>query len=189
HHPATVAAGQRRLAAATAYADVGLALGRAEEVVSRLGTLVAEEPMHEALHARLMLALAGAGRQAAAIDLFSRLRDRLTAEVGLERGPELQAAHLRVLRRDVSHPTGSVRPGRTAPAPAQLPADVSSFAGRDGYLRELTALLHDPATGPGTAVRIVAIIGMAGVGKTALAVRWAHRVAPRFDGQLYVNLR
>jgi tetratricopeptide (TPR) repeat protein/transcriptional regulator with XRE-family HTH domain len=71
--------------------------------------------------------------------------------------------------------------------PRQLPADLAGFTGRRRHLRELDALL---AGDPPTAVVISAIAGTAGVGKTALAVHWAHRVTDRFpDGQLYVNLR
>jgi hypothetical protein len=74
-------------------------------------------------------------------------------------------------------------------APAQLPADVAGFAGRDHHLARLDQLLQHSADQP-TAVVISAIAGTAGVGKTALAVHWAHRVRHRFpDGQLYVNLR
>jgi len=82
--------------------------------------------------------------------------------------------------------------GPDEPAPRQLPAAVPGFAGREPHLRQLDALAFDPDTGdaPATALVITAIDGMAGVGKTALAVHWAHRVADRFpDGQLYVNLR
>lgn len=69
--------------------------------------------------------------------------------------------------------------------PRQLPADVASLAGRDDELALLDKLVAAP-----TAVVVAAISGTAGVGKTALAVHWAHRVADRFDdGQLYVNLR
>ncbi|GAA2714843.1 hypothetical protein GCM10010429_35350 [Micromonospora olivasterospora] len=73
--------------------------------------------------------------------------------------------------------------------PRQLPAAVRHFAGRSAQLAALTALLAEPAGPPGT-VLISTIGGTAGVGKTALAVHWAHQVADRFpDGQLYVNLR
>lgn len=76
-----------------------------------------------------------------------------------------------------------------AAVPAQLPADVAGFAGRAEYLDRLTTLLKDRGPRP-TAVVITAICGTAGVGKTALAVHWAHQVRRRFpDGQLYVNLR
>ena len=78
------------------------------------------------------------------------------------------------------------------PAPRELPADVGAFTGREVELAELDLLLPDPVE-PGGApgpVVISAVSGTAGVGKTALAVRWAHRVQEHFpDGQLYVNLR
>jgi tetratricopeptide (TPR) repeat protein/transcriptional regulator with XRE-family HTH domain len=77
----------------------------------------------------------------------------------------------------------------TAPVPAQLPADVAAFTGRDDSQRRLDAILRAGAGQP-AAVTICAITGPAGVGKTALAVHWAHRARHRFpDGQLYVNLR
>src|SRR5262249_20237277 len=73
--------------------------------------------------------------------------------------------------------------------PQQLPAAVAHFAGRGGELAALTGLLRGRAERGGTVVSS-AIGGTAGVGKTALAVYWAHQVADRFpDGQLYVNLR
>jgi tetratricopeptide (TPR) repeat protein len=73
--------------------------------------------------------------------------------------------------------------------PARLPADVAGFSGRAGHLRQLTDLL-DAAGAPPAAPVVATISGTAGVGKTALAVHWAHRVAGEFpDGQLYVNLR
>jgi len=81
-------------------------------------------------------------------------------------------------------------PGRGAAAPRQLPATATGFTGRATELQALTQILDDAADGaPGTVV-ISAIGGTAGVGKTALALHWAHQVAGRFgDGQLYVNLR
>jgi tetratricopeptide (TPR) repeat protein/transcriptional regulator with XRE-family HTH domain len=75
------------------------------------------------------------------------------------------------------------------PTPAQLPADVAGFTGRAGYLRQL-ASLREHTGGATTAVAIGTITGMAGVGKTTLAVHWAHQVADSYpDGQLYVNMR
>jgi tetratricopeptide (TPR) repeat protein len=88
--------------------------------------------------------------------------------------------------------TGRAAPGRRRPlvVPAQLPPDLTTFTGRAHYLAELDKLLPDARGGPTTAVNIAAIVGTAGVGKTALAIHWAHQIAGRFvDGQLYVNLR
>ncbi len=85
-------------------------------------------------------------------------------------------------------------PGAPGVVPRQLPAGAAFFAGREAELKQLDALLGQAAGGgpdePGGAVVISAVAGMAGVGKTALAVHWARNVAGRFlDGQLYVNLR
>lgn len=194
-HPAAVAAAQRRLDCAVAYADAGLTMGRAGPVVERLRPLTVDSPLHEALHARLMLALAGAGQQAAALAVFADLRARLADELGVEPGPELRAAHVRVLRQEVpsAAPVPALRATAPAPStapagPAQLLADVPSFVGRADHLKhldELAGSAHD-----GAATVIAAVTGCAGVGKTTLAVHWAHRVRDRFpDGQLYVNLR
>ena len=79
-------------------------------------------------------------------------------------------------------------PPLAAPVPAQLPAAVAAFAGRDAELASLDAIL--PGAAAAHTVVSSAISGTAGVGKTALALHWAHRVRERFpDGQLYVNLR
>ncbi len=91
---------------------------------------------------------------------------------------------LRKQHRQDGTPAGGVRV-----VPAQLPANVDVFTGRSNELAELDRLLA-VTSGTSTAVMIFVISGIAGVGKTALAVRWAHRVQDRFpDGQLYVNLR
>lgn len=67
--------------------------------------------------------------------------------------------------------------------PRQLPGALRHFGGRAAELKALNALLDQPGGAPGA--MIVAIAGTAGVGKTALAVHWAHEVAERFpDGQL-----
>jgi tetratricopeptide (TPR) repeat protein/DNA-binding XRE family transcriptional regulator len=80
-------------------------------------------------------------------------------------------------------------PGPVAVVPRQLPAAQRQFAGRAGELKKLSGMLGDPGGGV-DATAIVAISGSAGVGKTTLAVHWAHQVADRFpDGQLYLNLR
>jgi tetratricopeptide (TPR) repeat protein len=84
---------------------------------------------------------------------------------------------------------GSGSPGLVRPPPAQLPADVAGFAGRADELARLDRVLAR-ASQEQAAVAVCVVTGVAGVGKTALAVHWAHRVANQFpDGQLYLNLR
>src|SRR6266511_3067878 len=132
-------------------------------------------------------ALSASGRRAEALDCFARIRKRLADELGVDPGAELQALHQAILRSDAA--PASVSAPAPAPSPAQLPLDVHGFTGRAEALAQLDRTLQGSAEQP-TAVVISAIAGTAGVGKTALAVHWAHRITDRFpDGQLYVNLR
>ncbi|MFC7613407.1 BTAD domain-containing putative transcriptional regulator [Actinokineospora soli] len=180
-HPDAAALTVRRRQAALAHADLALALGRPAQAVERLRPLAHEEPLHEGLHARLISALAGTGEQAAALRVFADIRSRLGEELGVEPGADIRAAHLRVLRAPDPGPAGQ-RP------PAQLPPDPPGFVGRAAALGRLDALLPAPDRQSGAVVAVVS--GAAGVGKTALAVHWAHRVRDRFpDGQLSVDLR
>jgi DNA-binding SARP family transcriptional activator/tetratricopeptide (TPR) repeat protein len=181
-HPAAVAAAARRIAAALAHADLALHLGHPDQAVTQLRPLVHTEPLHEGLHARLMGALHADGDQAGALRLFAELRTRLADELGIEPGPELRAAHLSVLREQPpDHPA-------PYPIPAQLPLDVHTFTGRADAIARLDEIAAR-SSGTTSPVVISAVSGTAGVGKTALAVHWAHRMADRFpDGQLYVNL-
>ncbi|WP_367131619.1 BTAD domain-containing putative transcriptional regulator [Saccharothrix sp. HUAS TT1] len=180
-HPTVRAITARRATAAIALADLALEAGTPGTAVEHLRRLVADEPLHEGLHARLLTALAADGRQAAALEEFARVRARLVGELGVEPGPELRAAHVGVLRQDLPDD-----PVVELPTPAQLPVGVSHFTGRDDELARLDALLDEHAG----AVLITAIAGAAGVGKTALALHWANRVRHRFpDGQLHLDLR
>ncbi|MGI5241083.1 tetratricopeptide repeat protein [Dactylosporangium sp. CA-139066] len=198
-HRTAVALSRRRVDAAVAYADLALAAGGDPVAVQRLLAIVPDEPLHEGLHARLALLLAGGGEQAEALRVLAGVRGRLAEDLGVEPGDELRAAHLQVLRQQ---PGPAVDAGpdaaaaRAAPAsanagatvPGQLLADVPTFTGRAAALRRLDGLLG--ADGEPLGAAVVAIAGTAGVGKTALAMHWAHRVKDRFpDGQLYVNLR
>ena len=113
----------------------------------------------------------------------------------------LVAVYSELTRQDrQDRPGGTPRPvGAPRVVPAQLPADVDVFTGRAAELADLDRLLSatptrtgatDAAGGASTSVVISAVSGTAGVGKTALVLRWAHRVRAGFpDGQLYVNLR
>ncbi|WBB58517.1 BTAD domain-containing putative transcriptional regulator [Streptomyces sp. WMMC500] len=199
---------EQRLAVLETRLEVDVELGRHSEVVAELGVLSGEHPLREQLCQLLMLALYRSGRRAEALAAYRRTRGILVAELGIEPGASLQELHHRILTADISlHPPpaeqeaggGGERDAETgagvSPAaghlarPAQLPADLVTFTGREAELQRAEALLPDDGTQP-AAVLITAIGGMAGVGKTALAVHWAHRVAHRYpDGQLYINLR
>ncbi|MFJ9740663.1 BTAD domain-containing putative transcriptional regulator [Streptomyces sp. NPDC101166] len=178
-------------------ADAALRCGRADQVLPALRRATALAPLDEPLHARLILSLAACGLQADALAAFDDVRRRLTADLGVSPGPELAAAHTSVLRQEAgrlrSGPT--VRLDRAAPVvhlrtppdthpSTRLPPDIREFAGRRAELGWLAARSAEP--GP----TVLAVVGMAGVGKSTLAVHWAHRITGRYpDGHLYVSLR
>jgi DNA-binding SARP family transcriptional activator len=190
HHPRVVRLAQRRVDAAIALADLALSAGPSAEALDELRDLCTTEPLHEGLHARLIRALGAAGEQAAALHTFRDLRDRLVEQLGVSPGPEAVAAYLQVLRApapsDESVSTSIPSPPAGSAGPAQLPPGVSGFTGRVLALQNLDGVLD----GADACVPIVVVTGPGGIGKTALAVHWAHRVRSDFpDGQLYVNLR
>jgi DNA-binding SARP family transcriptional activator len=185
-----------RLQAAETYADAMLRLGLHSDVIEELRQLVSVAPLREHFHKLLMVALYRDGRQAEALEVYRQARAVLVEELGAEPGPELQQVHAQILAADPALAGGDPESiaGRSialaGPVPRQLPAAVADFTGRDAELRVLAGMLDRVGdSGPGTVV-ISAIGGTAGVGKTALALHFAHQVAGRFgDGQLYVNLR
>jgi DNA-binding SARP family transcriptional activator/tetratricopeptide (TPR) repeat protein len=192
---------ETRLQAMEIQLNARLQSGAEGAVISDLRSLTHAHPLRESLHGMLMLALQRTGRQGEALAAYQDARRVLIEELGSEPGFELQRLHERILTADpalipaqltsAAHqslpPLGRLSAG---PVPRQLPAATRHFTGREHELSALTGLL-DSADGhaQGTVV-ISAIGGTAGVGKTALAVQWAHQVSGRFpDGQLYVNLR
>jgi DNA-binding SARP family transcriptional activator/Tfp pilus assembly protein PilF len=180
---------QLLLRARRALVDARLVAGEHEELLPDLVDMCAEQPFDEQLHAQLMRALYRSGRQADALETYRRLRRVLRDEVGVEPGEPLNDLHAAILRHDpaVAAPAAPSGGPATAMVPAQLPMAVATFTGRRRELDILDTLVRarDKST-----VAISALSGMAGVGKTALGLYWAHRVANRFpDGQLYVNLR
>jgi DNA-binding SARP family transcriptional activator len=181
-----------RLQAEEWQADAALRLGRHDQIVARLQSLTAKHPLRERLHYQLMLALYRCGRQAEALAAYQHARRVLIDDVGIEPGPELRQLHQQVLSADpvLATPGPALAPLARIAVPRELPVGVRSFIGRSGELVELTKMLDESgAEAPGTVV-ISAIAGTAGIGKTALALNWAHQVAHRFpDGQLHVNLR
>ncbi|MFD5066127.1 BTAD domain-containing putative transcriptional regulator, partial [Streptomyces sp. NPDC058394] len=186
-----------RLSAHTTRLTAELDLGARTQAVAELAGLVVEYPLDERLRELLMLALYRSGRQAAALAVYREAQTLLADELGVDPGPALQTMYQRVVRADAGllappAPTepapASIRaaapvPVRAPAVPAQLPAGLATFVGREAELAEVARL---PSAGT---VVISAIAGMAGVGKTTFAVHWARQVADRFpDGQLYVNL-
>ena len=181
-----------RLDAVEAVMDARLALGEHAELITELTETTRQHPYRERLHGQLMLALYRTGRQADALEAYRRLRRGLADDLGVDPGPAVLDLHAAILRHDGSlEAPPANRPESSGPAeslPRQLPADVFGFTGRDAYLADLDAFLD--RSDHTNAVKVTAISGTAGVGKTALAVHWAHRIADRFpDGHLFVNLR
>ena len=149
-------------------------LGRAEESVELLREAVELRPLREPLVELLVLSLHQSGRQAEALELYHRTRTLLAEELGVDPGPGLRQAFHTVLDDD---------PAPRRSVPAQLRRQHTGFAGREAELARL-----GPARREDGAIRV--LTGPAGVGKTALALRWAHGVTTEFpDGQLFADLR
>jgi tetratricopeptide (TPR) repeat protein/DNA-binding SARP family transcriptional activator len=207
---------RERCEVAVRWASAQFDLGDPARLVGPLGELVSRYPLVEPLYAMLMRALHAAGRSAEALDLYASLQQRLAEQLGVDPGVDLQAVHTAILRGQRPQPqlpsvpsplmpkavrpeltelhqailSGDSRLGAAIPpmpgepeAPRQLPSPPQMFTGRAMELADL-AEIHDAS-----AVVITAIDGMAGVGKTALAVQAAHQMADRYpDGQLFLDL-
>jgi DNA-binding SARP family transcriptional activator len=182
---------ESRLAAAEDRLDALLRLGSHRQALGELTALARARPDRERVIELLMLALHRGGRTSQALDTYRETRARLREELGIEPGERLRNLELRILREDPAlcppetqaAPTPDTAPVR---APALLPPGIADFTGRDAHLRWLSEMIPQGSA----AMPIAVIAGSAGVGKTALAVRWAHSVRDRFpDGQLYIDLR
>lgn len=185
---------RQRVAVVLDRNDRALDAGRHADLLDDLVSSAAEHPLDERLAAQLLLALYRCGRQADALGHYRRVRLRLADDLGTDPGEPLQRLYRRILAAD---PALAVAvPARAdatvtrlgGPQPRQIPAAPHSFTGRARELAELTRTL-DAATRPGAAPVISTLGGAGGIGKTWLALRWAHDNLERFpDGQLYVNL-
>jgi predicted ATPase/DNA-binding SARP family transcriptional activator len=182
-----------RLAAMTERAQVALALGRHQEVVGDLEPVVAQDPTLESLAGLLMLALYRSGRQADALDVYTRTRQVLDEALGLEPSVSLRSLHERVLRQDaalgaqpdVLAAGGSTahrsRPDADRTAPTNLPTVVRPLIGRDAQLDSIGELL--------AGVRLLSLIGPGGAGKTSLALATVVRTSEDYaDGAFGVRL-
>ncbi|MFC5286850.1 BTAD domain-containing putative transcriptional regulator [Actinokineospora guangxiensis] len=169
-----------RLDAAETCAELELELGLHDRVSKELAVLVAEHPLRERARAQLMLAHYRAGRRAEALRVYQDTRRALVEQIGLEPGPQLRGLHEQILRDAIPAPA-------PADAPSQLPRQPLPFAGRDEDLLALDEVLGDglSADAPGTVV----LCGPGEVGKSTLALRWAHQRVDWFpDGQLHADL-
>src|SRR3984885_9672866 len=151
-----------RLAAAEDRIDADLALGKGAELVPEVEELAGEHPLRERLRAQLMRALYAAGRQADALGVFEDTRKLLAAQLGVDPSPALSDVHLAILRAELPRSPAPV----PAPAPARrrtnLPAQLTSFVGRDEDLERVASRLLAES-------RLVTLTGPGGAGKTRLA--------------------
>lgn len=168
--------------------EVDIRLGRESDLVGELKVLAERYPYHERFHEILMRALAGAGRRSESLEVYRRLRHRMTEEFGLEPSPPLQKLQHALLIGDqrFEQRTSPAVTARPRMQPTQLPPDVPDLCGRQDVVEEMCRYL----TGPhGTTGPVVCLHGMAGVGKSTVAVAVANRLARHFPGgQIYLDL-
>ncbi|MFC7529287.1 BTAD domain-containing putative transcriptional regulator [Actinoplanes sp. GCM10030250] len=177
----------RRLSAVEQLAALEVGNGHAGRVAADLAPLVAKHPLRERLRLRQMDALFHSGRKLEALRTYRAYRAALADAEGLDPGPQIAGLATAILRADASiePPHAGALP---VAVPRMLPPDLNDFTGRAGQLAELDSRLSD-SIGGRDGLKVVGVAGMGGIGKTALAVRIAHRVAGRFpDGQLYMDI-
>ncbi|MEV4176740.1 AfsR/SARP family transcriptional regulator [Nonomuraea sp. NPDC049709] len=180
---------ESRLEALETCLELEIELGRHHQVIPELLALVAESPFRERVRAQLMLAQYRAGRRAEALRTYQETRRYLLEQIGLEPGPALRRLHEQILRDEsaLMRPMGESASAHRAAGvvPCQLPPQVLPFVGRAEELAALDAALLQDDSGPATVV----ISGPVGVGKSTLALRWAHGQIDAFpDGQLYADM-
>jgi DNA-binding SARP family transcriptional activator len=185
HRDAVARLTEQRLDAMCRRIEADLALGRHAELISELRALTDRHPLREQFWAQLMTALYRCGRQADALQAYHGAAGLLADELGVDPGADLRALHQAILTDDpaLTVPPPAARRGAVAKQ-FQLPLGAGDFVGRADLVRQIEQLLADDLRVP-----VVTLSGPPGMGKSALAVHAAHRLAERFpDGQLYVNL-
>ncbi|WP_370218060.1 BTAD domain-containing putative transcriptional regulator [Kitasatospora sp. GAS1066B] len=176
-------------------AELLLELERPTTVADQLRGHVPDNPYHERLRALLMTALRQSGRTADALAQYHELRKLLAEDLGIDPSAELQSLYSSMLTDTAGPRSAPTGPAAAAPVrPAQLPRGVGGFVGRVDSVRQVLDVARtapaDGGAGEAGCPQIVMLVGVAGVGKTALAVHCGHLLAAEYpDGQLYVNLR
>ncbi|MEU9479543.1 BTAD domain-containing putative transcriptional regulator [Streptomyces sp. NPDC048191] len=199
--------------------DADLEDGRHAELIAELMALVSAHPHRERPRAQLMCALHRCGRLVEALEVYHEYRRLLVNDLGLEPGRLLQEVHHRVLTDDSTPSSGQesgssrgvlssvsvaqaaptvtakpvfeagpARGGTPAVPPAQLPPPPADFTGRTAELDEVCTWLANRDDHEG-APAVCTVLGMPGIGKTALALHAAHRLRTQYpDGQVYIDL-
>ncbi|WP_199750061.1 BTAD domain-containing putative transcriptional regulator [Amycolatopsis sp. WAC 04169] len=171
--------------------EAEMALGRHHQLVPELVGLVSQHPVREGMRIQLMTALCRCNRQSDALAAYYEGRRVLAEELGIDPGFELNAAYQAVLDGSLAEPVVGIgqQEAGVRPVPAMVPPETPDFTGRSLELAHLRELLQvgRRTSAPSSCVLIT---GMAGVGKTSLALRAAHANASLFpDGDLYADLR
>lgn len=166
--------------------EVRLRLGWHARLVPELTELTNTYPLRERLCRQLMISLYRSRRSAEALAHYHRIRQRMVHELGVEPGAELRRLQESILREDLTLSVPFIRVTPDAQPPAELPPRIATFVGRDAELAELRERFE---TGLPTGPVVCFVHGPAGVGKSTVAVHFAHELSARFpDGVLYVDL-
>jgi DNA-binding SARP family transcriptional activator len=199
---------EHRHAVQESLVDAGLALGQHHELLPFLMSLTTAQPLRERRWEQLILALYRCGRRAEALDTFTRVRRLLAEDYGIDPGGPLQHLQQLILAGDPMqslalpvppqrvhseaerepHPQRHEVPRPPVGVPHQLPAEPRHFIGRKAELRVLTDAANELSP-VGSSPMVSVVCGPPGIGKTAFALHFAHKIADRFpDGQLYIDL-